>query len=61
MDLPFANYLDMDPEDVRALLESGLLRAVRRTADGKATEYELTWLARRMLGQCDPSERGAGK
>lgn len=58
MDLPFPSYLDMSPEDVRALLDSGLLRPVRRTKDGRATEYELTWLARRMLGYCDPSERG---
>lgn len=59
MDLPFPTYLDMAPEDVRALLDSGLLRPVRKTKDGRATEYELTWLARRMLGQCDPAERGS--
>lgn len=61
MDLPFPNYLDVSPDDIRALLESGLLRPVRRTQDGKVTEYELTWLARRLLGQCDPSERELGK
>jgi DNA-binding MarR family transcriptional regulator len=57
MELPFPHQTELSPEDIRALVESGLVKPVRRTKDGRVTEYELTWLARRMLGQCDPAER----
>lgn len=45
------------PEDVAVLVAAELLVPVRRTADGRVTEYQWSWLGRRMLGYSDPCER----
>jgi hypothetical protein len=44
----------VSPADVAALLAAGLIRPVRRTADGRVTEYALTH-AGRTLGTRRPT------
>jgi len=55
--IPFPDPEPCSPEDVAALVAAELLVPVRRTADDKVTEYQWSWLGRRMLGYSDPCER----
>lgn len=58
LDIPFPpDNPPLSAEDAAALIAADLLVPVRRTADGRVTEYRLSWLGRRMLGYSDPCER----